>query len=191
VSTNGTNGMVRERGSDRIQGAGGERVVTTAAAAAVTVFELFMAPGLAGAANQFPRLNAMANLYSEWRWVACTIRYKPICGSTTTGRIAMAATYNPASDVTATSIGELLETMPHVDGSVWRNHSLIVPCGRDNFQLNWYPCSVALATSDADATVPFAVIVGTDLGLAASVGTLELDWIIDFKNPISPALNPV
>lgn len=190
VQTNGTNGLVRERGSDRVDGAGGEVVVTTLAAAAPNFITLFLAPGLAGAANQFPRLNTMATLYSQWRWVACTVRYKPICGSTQTGRIVLAATYNAASDVAPTAVAELLDTVPHVAGSVWRNHSLVVPCGRDNFQLNWYPCSPLLAVADADSTVPIAVHIGTDLGVAAAIGTLEFDWVIEFKNPISPNMNP-
>jgi len=164
--------------------------MTTLAAGAPNFITVFLAPGLAGAANQFPRLNVMASLYSQWRWVSLTFRYRPICGSTQAGRIAMAATYNAASDVAATAVAELLDTMPHVTGSVWKNHSLVIPCGRDNFQLNWYPCSALLAVADADSTVPVAVQVGTDLGVAAAIGTFEFDWVIEFKNPIAPAMNP-
>lgn len=192
VQTNGTNGVARLRGTDRFMAGGGaEQLIVTAASGAFTHQPLFMLPGTAGGTNQFPRLNALAALYSEYRWVSCTVRYKPVCPSTSPGRVVMSATYDPDTDVVPTVASQLLEAIPHVAGSVWRSHSLIIPCGRDNFQQNWYPCSEGSTTPTVDQTVPFVVQVGTDLGLEISVGYIEVDWIIDFKNPINSAMNPV
>lgn len=190
---NGVNGAVIMRGSDRIVSAGSEALVPISATAGTfSDITIFGSPGKAGVVVQFPRLNVQSSLYSEYRWRGCTVRYRSFCGSGTAGRVALAATYDPDSDTQFTSIAEMLATVPHVTGSVWKDHSLNVPCSPSTFQKNWYPCAPDATIPGADQTVPFVVIVGTDQGTAAAdVGYLEIDWVIEFKNPIDPAINPV
>ncbi len=193
VKTNGTNGVVRMVGSDSYCSGltGTEQTIVTAGAAAATFDLLFMCPGQTGANIQFPRMNAIAKLYSLYRWVSATIRFKPSCGTTTPGRIIMSATYDPTGDSPPATMRSLLEAIPHTNGLVYRPTTLMVPCGRNNFQLNWYPVQLALTAPASDLSVPFVVNVGTDQGAGgATVGFIEVDWVLEFRNPISSAENP-
>lgn len=190
VSANGTDGVSRNMGTDRVMGASTEEFVVTAGSGAFTVINLFMSPGIAGSVNQFPRLRILGSLYSEYRWVRCSVKYKPVVGTAAVGRVALAASYDPDSDTTPTVFRELLATTPHVSGPTYRNLTLNVPCSKNGFQKNWYPVAPDATIPDADSTVPFVVYVGTDQGVSGTVGYLEIDWVIDFKNPIEPGINP-
>jgi len=193
VRTNGTNGAIRMSGSDSLcsDSAGTELPIQTAAAGVYTGDIMYMYPGKTTSTIQFPRLNAIASLYSQFRWVACSVRYKPTCGTTTPGRVVMSASYDPKQDIAPTSVRQQLETIPHVNTMAYRGATLVVPCGRNNFQFNWYPVGQEATVPIPDNEyIPFVVTVGSDSGDVGAVGFIEVDWVIEFKDPINPTLNP-
>lgn len=138
--------------------------------------------------SSLSRLSALGANWSEYRWKYLKVRYESFSGDNQPGRFAIGALYDINSDVTPTTINQIIELTPSLTVPVSKTGVMHIPCGTNEFQLNWYPVASATGT---DTLIPVSVYFATDQGSASiNVGELYLDYGITFKHNAVLAVNP-
>lgn len=142
-------------------------------------------------------LSGVAANYSKWLWRKVRVTYIPQCATSTTGRFAMGAMYDP-SDLVPDTINPVLQLDKAIMSPVWGGNdesvSIDIDCTkfpRRNYQYITLDNYDAIALEiDRSQYVPAIIQVGTDGGAAdAAIGTLMIEYHCELLEPIAANRN--
>jgi hypothetical protein len=156
-------------------------------------------------------LAQVADLYSKYRWLKCTLIYVPKCPTTTSGSVVMALTYdrNDAAPTTRAQLSQSYKAInfpPYAgyDGAVFLNSTggqgsqtaLYVDLDVTKLDKPWYPtissaAFAALGVLDQNQFCPASLVVASDGGPVAATpaGDVFIKYTVEFIEPINPTMN--
>lgn len=156
-------------------------------------------------------LAQIADLYSKFRWIKCTIIYVPKCPTTTSGSICMSLVYdrNDAAPTTRTQLSQTYKAInfpPYAgfDGAVFLNSTggqgaqtaLYIDVDVTKLDKPWYPtissaAFAALGVLDQNQFCPVSLVVASDGGPVAATpaGDVFIKYVVEFIEPINPTMN--
>lgn len=143
----------------------------------------------------FPWLSGLASSFSKWRWNSLKVFYVPYCGTQTSGRFAMGFNYDD-QDVNITTIAQIAQLYNAVTMPVWGDGTRPVCVNLDTSKLalKYYLYATpgtfnALDPSVRNSYCPAYLQVGTDAGIAGSVGAVMVEYDVELIEPIPASLN--
>lgn len=158
-------------------------------------------------------LSGIAGSYNKWRWHFLKVMYIPIVPTTTPGQVTLAFGYDVA-DAVPTSIIQTQQMYNSVSSPVWAGYegtsdmntylpvrgpgavSLLLdvtrlggPTGDAYYRFANNTSLAAYEPEERNIYVPAYVDISTSGGLAASVGDLFIEYIVEFIEPTVDVLN--
>lgn len=154
-------------------------------------------------------LASIADNYSKFRWLDCSIIYIPKCPTSTQGSVCMAIVYDaqdtvPTSRVQVSQCYQSITFPPYAGygGASVLNHkgnggeSLVSTLDVNRVDKRWYPtignaAFTALTSLDKNQYCPATALIATDGGAATGVaiGDIFMRYTIEFIEPINPTIN--
>lgn len=119
------------------------------------------------------QLNGLAKLYSQVSFKSLVIEWEPMCGTTTSGAVTLAATCVNTTGQTLTEAFALSAT-PNVTGPVWGKQRLVVPRQYLN-QKRWFPIHKDTA-SQVDGEQA-EIVIWLNVGNTTDVVTYGRVWV--------------
>lgn len=160
--------------------------------------------------NPLAWLNGIAINFSKWKWVQLRYIYVPNCATSTPGAVTIGLQYDTNEAAPASRL-QLSATRDSVSGPVWagwegatllNSYQKTVPgamkvdCDVGRLQKPWYPYITAtnyggLTAIDRNIYSPGQIVAITDGGPAVAVaaGTIYVQYVVDFIEPVSSAVN--
>lgn len=140
-----------------------------------TLVSKFSNPGLS---TSYPWLSNLANNYDRYVFRKLRYTFIPSVSTATAGRLALVWNYNAADPPPNTKVGAL-SIAPANESSVWAPNVLDVPVtGQILYTRDGLPNNVDLKTTDMGT-----LYIVTDLGSAATIGELYVEYVVEFMNP--------
>lgn len=154
-------------------------------------------------------LARIADVYSKYRFRQLRLVYVPICPTSTSGTIAMAITYDrqdglPASMASIAMTNKAILFPPYAgySGASMLNTNKITPesifidIDVTRFEKTWYNTTeaatlAAMVPALQTAYAPCTMQVAQEGGplLATPAGTIYIQYVIEFIEPINPTMN--
>nr|AIR95672.1 coat protein [Olive mild mosaic virus] len=154
-------------------------------------------------------LASIADLYSKWRWIRCSVIYIPKCPTTTQGSVVMAIVYDAQDTVptTRTQVSQCYQsiTFPPYAGyggasalnsNSSGGESLVSTLDTNRVDKKWYStignaAFTALTSIDKNQFCPATALIAGDGGpvAATAVGDVFMRYEIEFIEPINPTIN--
>nr|ASA69346.1 29 kDa coat protein [Tobacco necrosis virus D] len=151
----------------------------------------------------------IADLYSKWRWISCSVVYIPKCPTSTQGSVVMAIVYDSqdTTPTTRTQVSQCYQSItfpPYAGygGASALNHkgssgeSLVSTLDTNRVDKKWYStignaAFTALTSLDKNQFCPATAIIAGDGGpvAATAVGDIFMRYEIEFIEPVNPTMN--
>lgn len=144
-----------------------------------------------GLSSSFPWLANLANNYEFYHFKRLEFHYRPYVGTQSYGSLILAADYD-AADSPATSKARMMSYMGSVMGPVYKD--LVLKCSSSNLSKfgvqKFTRGSDIAANKDIKTYDVLNLMVGTDNGTVAKVGSLFVSYEVELMTPHTPDAFP-